>query len=178
MALLNGLGIVLVRRLDLAAVEHAKQTSRALPRADAPLQLIWTTIGVVGFVAVLVVVRDHTRLARYAYTSAAAGLVLLLLPAVPGVGATINGARLWIRVGPITVQPSEVAKILLMVFFASYLVAKRDVLVARQPPRDGHRPAARPRPRSGAGRLGGQHRRAGPREATSARRCCSSGSSW
>jgi cell division protein FtsW (lipid II flippase)/serine/threonine protein phosphatase PrpC len=127
-ALLNGLGIVLVHRLDVAAAESARQAGRAVPGGDAPLQLVWTTIGVVGFVAVLHVVRDHTRLARYTYTSAVAGLVLLLLPAIPGVGATINGARLWIRLGPITVQPSEVAKILLMVFFAGYLVAKRDVL--------------------------------------------------
>jgi cell division protein FtsW (lipid II flippase) len=127
-AMLNGLGLVMIRRLDLASAERARQAGRALPRADAPLQLIWTAIAVVAFVAVLVVVRDHTRLARYAYTSAAAGLVLLLLPAIPGVGATINGARLWIRVGPMTVQPSEVAKVLLMVFFASYLVSKRDVL--------------------------------------------------
>ena len=127
-ALLNGLGVVVVRRLDFAVAERARQAGRAVPRADAPLQLIWTTIGVVGFVVVLAVIRDHTRLTRYAYTSAAAGLVLLLLPALPGVGATINGARLWIRLGPITIQPSEIAKILLMVFFASFLVAKRDVL--------------------------------------------------
>ncbi|MCU1590617.1 MAG: cell cycle protein [Frankiales bacterium] len=127
-AMLNGLGLVMIRRLDLAAVEQARQNGRGLPRADAPLQLVWTAIAVGAFVAVLVVIRDHTRLARYAYTSAAAGLFLLLLPALPGVGATINGARLWIRLGPITVQPSEVAKVLLMVFFASYLVSKRDVL--------------------------------------------------
>ncbi len=127
-ALLNGLGIVLVRRLDLAAADRARQAGRLAPRADAPLQLVWTTIGVALFVAVLVLVRDHTRLTRYAYTAAAAGLVLLLLPALPGVGATINGAQLWIRVGPITLQPSEIAKILLMVFFASFLVSKRDVL--------------------------------------------------
>jgi cell division protein FtsW (lipid II flippase) len=90
--------------------------------------MVWTVIGVVAFIALLAVVRDHTRLTRYAYTCAAAGLLLLMLPAVPGVGATINGARLWIRVGPMTVQPSEVAKVLLMVFFAAFLVAKRDVL--------------------------------------------------
>jgi cell division protein FtsW (lipid II flippase) len=127
-AMLNGLGLVMIRRLDLAEAERARQAASSLPRADAPLQLIWTAIAVGAFVAVLVVVRDHTRLARYAYTSAAAGLVLLMLPALPGVGATINGARLWIRIGPMTVQPSEVAKILLMVFFAAYLVSKRDVL--------------------------------------------------
>jgi cell division protein FtsW (lipid II flippase) len=127
-ALLNGLGLVIIRRLDFAAVERAKERGDAIPRADAPLQLIWTAVAVAAFIAVLVVLRDHGRLARYAYTSAAAGLGLLMLPALPGVGATINGARLWIRLGPITVQPSEVAKILLMVFFAGYLVSKRDVL--------------------------------------------------
>ncbi len=127
-ALLNGLGIVLVRRLDLAAAESARQAGRSLPGADAPQQLLWTTIGVLGFVGLLVFVRDHTRLARYAYTSAVAGLVLLMLPAIPGIGKTINGARLWIRIGPISVQPSEVAKILLMIFFAAFLVSKRDVL--------------------------------------------------
>ncbi len=127
-ALLNGLGLVMVHRLDLAVAEHARQVGNKIPRADAPLQLVWTTIGVLLFIAFLVVIRDHTRLARYAYTCAATGLALLLLPAVPGVGATINGARLWIRLGPITLQPSEIAKILLMVFFASFLVSKRDVL--------------------------------------------------
>ncbi len=127
-ALLNGLGIVLVHRLDLAAFEHARQAHTALPRADGSLQLIWTAVGLVVFVGVLVLVKDHAVLARYAYTCAAAGIVLLLLPAVPGIGATINGARLWVRLGPLTLQPSEIAKVLLMIFFASYLVAKRDVL--------------------------------------------------
>ncbi|MCW2669598.1 MAG: cell cycle protein [Frankiales bacterium] len=126
--LLNGLGLVMIRRLDLASAESARQQGKVIPRADAPLQMVWTVIGVVAFIALLAVVRDHTRLTRYAYTCAAAGLLLLMLPAVPGVGATINGARLWIRVGPMTVQPSEVAKVLLMVFFAAFLVAKRDVL--------------------------------------------------
>jgi cell division protein FtsW (lipid II flippase) len=125
---LNGLGLVMIRRLDLAAAASARQQGKLVPRADAPLQLIWTVVGIAAVVGLLALVRDHTRLARYAYTFAAGGLVLLLLPAVPGVGATINGARLWIRLGPLTVQPSEVAKILLMVFFAAYLVAKRDVL--------------------------------------------------
>jgi cell division protein FtsW (lipid II flippase) len=127
-ALLNGLGVALVHRLDLASADRARQAGKAIPRADASLQLVWTAIGVVAFVAVLALLRDHTRLQRYAYTAAAAGLVALLLPAVPGLGVTINGARLWVRVGPMTVQPSEIAKVLLLLFFASYLVAKRDVL--------------------------------------------------
>ncbi|MCW2606438.1 MAG: cell cycle protein [Frankiales bacterium] len=127
-ALLNGLGLVLVRRLDYDAIERARSRGRMLPRADAPLQLFWTGLGVALFIGLLVVVRDHTKLARYTYTSAALGLVFLLLPALPGIGRTINGARLWIRVGPVQVQPSEVAKLLLIVFFAGYFVQKRDVL--------------------------------------------------
>ncbi len=127
-ALLNGLGLVLIRRLDLAAQASARQAAKTVPSGDASQQLIWTVVGIVGFIAVLVVIRDHARLARYTYTSAAVGLVLLLLPALPGVGRTINGARLWIRLGPLTIQPSEIAKILLMIFFAGFLVAKRDVL--------------------------------------------------
>ncbi|MEX2289199.1 MAG: FtsW/RodA/SpoVE family cell cycle protein [Mycobacteriales bacterium] len=127
-ALLNGLGLVMIRRLDFAAAERAEQLARAIPAGEAPRQLIWTAVGIAAFVAVLTLVPDHTRLQRYTYTSAAAGLVLLLLPALPVLGRTINGARLWIRVGPLQVQPSELAKLLLIVFFAGYLVAKRDVL--------------------------------------------------
>jgi cell division protein FtsW (lipid II flippase) len=127
-ALLNGLGLVMIRRLDFAAVERATQAARDLPGAEAPRQLVWTAVGIAAFIAVLVLVRDHTRLQRYTYTAAVTGLVLLLLPALPVLGRTINGARLWIRVGPFTLQPSEAAKLLLIVFFAGYLVAKRDVL--------------------------------------------------
>jgi cell division protein FtsW (lipid II flippase) len=127
-ALLNGLGLVMIRRLDFAAVESALQRGREIPGGEAPRQLVWTAVGIAAFLAVLWVVRDHTWLQRYTYTAAAAGLVLLLLPALPVLGRTINGARLWIRVGPFTLQPSELAKLLLIVFFAGYLVSKRDVL--------------------------------------------------
>ncbi len=127
-ALLNGLGLVIIRRLDFQTSERAQQLGNAIPRGEAPRQLIWTAVGILAFIVVLGVVRDHTRLQRYTYTSAAVGLALLLLPALPVLGQTINGARLWIRVGPFTLQPSEVAKLLLIIFFAGYLVAKRDVL--------------------------------------------------
>ena len=127
-ALLNGLGLVMIRRLDFQASERAQQLGNAIPRGEAPRQLIWTAVGILALIVVLGVVRDHTRLQRYTYTCAATGLALLLLPALPVLGQTINGARLWIRVGPFTLQPSEVAKLLLIIFFAGYLVAKRDVL--------------------------------------------------
>jgi cell division protein FtsW (lipid II flippase) len=128
-AVLNGIGLVMIHRLDLAAADKARAAGRAVPRADAPLQLVWTTVGVVLFVAVLALVRDHRMLQRYTYTAAAAGLVLLLIPAVlPSAYSEVHGAKIWIRVAGLSFQPGEVAKILLEVFFAGYFVAKRDLL--------------------------------------------------
>jgi cell division protein FtsW (lipid II flippase) len=122
-ALINGIGVVVVRRLD-----YAYKAARPDADQNAPQQLLWTAVGIAVFVAVLLIIRDHRSLDRYRYTLMAIGLALLMLPALPGVGTTINGARLWVRVGPISIQPSEFAKITLIVFFASYLVAKREVL--------------------------------------------------
>ncbi len=127
-ALLNGLGLVLITRLDNASDENRRLAGKTLLRHDAPTQLVWTGLAVVLFCGVLLVVRDHTRLSRYGYLSGAFGVGALLLPLLPFVGRNINGARLWVRVGPVQVQPSEAAKVLLMIFFASYLVSKRDVL--------------------------------------------------
>ena len=128
-ALLNGLGLVLIHRLDLAEADRARQAGHAVPRSDAPLQLVWTAIGVALFIATLLVVRDHRRLQRFTYTAMAAGIVLLLIPAVlPGRFSEVNGARIWIRVGGLSFQPGEAAKILLIIFFAGYFVAKRDLL--------------------------------------------------
>ncbi|MFL6239008.1 MAG: FtsW/RodA/SpoVE family cell cycle protein [Actinomycetes bacterium] len=128
-AALNGLGLVLIHRLDLAAADRAHQAGRHLPQADAPLQLVWTALGIAAFVAVLAVVRDHRQLQRYTYTAGLVGLVLLALPAIlPAQYSTVHGARIWIRVSGFSLQPGELAKLALMVFFAGYLVAKRDVL--------------------------------------------------
>jgi cell division protein FtsW (lipid II flippase) len=99
------------------------------PRGAASLQLVWTGIGLLLFGTVLVVVHGHQLLQRYAYSAALAGLGLLFLPVVlPARFSEVNGAKLWIRVGGLSVQPSEIAKILLVVFFADYLTRKRDVL--------------------------------------------------
>ena len=128
-ALLNGLGLVLIHRLDLADADRARQLGRAVPRGDAPLQLAWTAVGVVLFLGVLLVVRDHRVLQRYAYTAAAAGLLLLLIPSVlPARFSEVNGAKIWIRVAGFSLQPSEFAKLALELFFAGYLVAKRELL--------------------------------------------------
>ena len=127
-ALLNGLGMVIVRRLDLAAIDQAAQRGTAQATSFAPKQLTWTAVGIGVFVVVLALVGDHRILDRYRYTFLAVGLALLLLPALPGIGTEINGARIWVRVGSVQFQPAEIAKICLIVFFASYLVAKREVL--------------------------------------------------
>jgi peptidoglycan glycosyltransferase len=111
--LLNGIGYVMITRLD----------------ADlAALQSLWTFVGVAAFIATLVVVRRARDLERYRYTFALLGVGLLLLPLLPVLGRNINGARIWIRFGPATFQPGEMAKLLLAIFFAGYLVEKRELL--------------------------------------------------
>ena len=107
-----------------------------------------------------------------------AGIVLLLLPLVPGLGVNINGARIWIRVAGFSFQPGEIAKICLAVFFAGYLVVKRDALALAGRRFARHRPATRPRPRPDPADVADQPRRPGLPATTSARRCCSSASSW
>ncbi len=120
---LNGLGLAMIHRIDLA-----NQARNAEARTFAGNQLVWMTIGVVLFVAVIVVLRDHRRLQAFTYTAGLAAIVLLLLPLLPGIGRNINGARIWIRLGPMSFQPGEIAKVLLVVAFAGYLVLHRDAL--------------------------------------------------
>jgi cell division protein FtsW (lipid II flippase) len=112
-ALLNGIGFVVIARLD--------------PEL-ARLQSGWTALSVAAFVAVLLLVRRVRDLERYRYTFALVGIVALLLPVLPGVGREINGARLWVSLGPLNFQPGEAAKVLLVVFLAAYLVEKRELL--------------------------------------------------
>ncbi|MBT2396424.1 FtsW/RodA/SpoVE family cell cycle protein [Streptomyces sp. ISL-100] len=113
--LLNGLGLVLIYRLDLET-----------PRDQAaPTQLVWSTLGVALFIGVVILLRDHRVLQRYAYISVAAALVLMTVPIF---FPAINGAKIWIRVGGFSFQPGEFAKILLAVFFAAYLAANRNAL--------------------------------------------------
>ena len=77
---------------------------------------------------VLVVVRHIRTLERYRYTFLLLGVAALIIPLLPGVGREINGARLWVRIGPLNFQPGEAAKVLLVIFFAAYLVDKRELL--------------------------------------------------
>jgi cell division protein FtsW (lipid II flippase) len=126
--LINGLGLVVIHRLDLAEADKAKRIGRGVPTPDAAAQLTWTAVGVILFVVVLVAVRDHRILQRFTYIAMVSGLVLLMLPLVPGLGRDINGSRIWVRLLGFSLQPGELAKLALMVFFAGYLVVKRDVL--------------------------------------------------
>lgn len=111
--LLNGLGYVFIARLD---------------EDLAALQAQWTLLGIAGFIVTLLLVDRAIVLARYRWTMAAAGLVLLLLPLLPGIGATVNGARLWIRVAGASIQPGEFAKVAFAVFLAGYLAERLEIL--------------------------------------------------
>ncbi|GAA3161188.1 FtsW/RodA/SpoVE family cell cycle protein [Planomonospora alba] len=117
--LINGLGLVMIYRLEESDAFGA----------SANTQLLWTAVGVVLFAVTLVVLRDHRALQRLTYTAGALGLFLLISPLLPLLGKEENGARIWIGIpGVGQLQPAEFAKIALIVFFAGYLVAKRDVL--------------------------------------------------
>ena len=119
--LLNGLGLVMIRRIDMAR-------GKGVMEGAAVRQLMWSAIAVAAAIGLLCLIRDHRRLRRYTFTFALAGLALLMMPLLPFIGMNINGNRIWIHVGPLSFQPSEVAKILLTIFFASYPVQTRDAL--------------------------------------------------
>jgi cell division protein FtsW (lipid II flippase) len=114
--LLNGVGLVLIYRLDLET-----PGDRA-----APAQLYWSTVGVALFIVVVLLLRHHRVLQRYTYLCGGAALALLTLPIF---FPAVNGARIWLRVAGFSIQPGEFAKLLLAVFFAGYLAANRHALV-------------------------------------------------
>ncbi|MDH3706673.1 MAG: FtsW/RodA/SpoVE family cell cycle protein, partial [Acidimicrobiia bacterium] len=118
-ALLNGLGYVFIARLA---------GERSVPSDLPGLQATWAALGVAAYVGTLLVIRRVRVLDQYRYTVGLVGLLLLFLPLVPGIGRTINGARIWVSVGPVNLQPGEFAKLALAIFFASYMVDKRELL--------------------------------------------------
>ncbi|MDQ0951120.1 cell division protein FtsW (lipid II flippase) [Streptomyces phaeochromogenes] len=123
--LLNGIGLVVVWRLDQS--QRLQQSPNFFEAA--PRQLLNSALGVALFVVVLIFLKDHRVLQRYTYISMVAAVILLLLPLVPGLGVNVFGARIWIKIpGLGTIQPGEFAKIALAVFFAGYLMVKRDAL--------------------------------------------------
>jgi cell division protein FtsW (lipid II flippase) len=127
-ALLNGLGLVMIHRLDLAGSRAAGDAGPVVVTADAARQVVWTAVAVVLFVAVLWWVDNHRRLASYGYTCGLVGLGLLVLPGVlPASISQVNGAKLWLRLGGLSIQPGEFAKILIIVFVAVFLVNNREL---------------------------------------------------
>lgn len=124
---LNGIGLAMIYRLDLAA------ESKGHPTDFAGKQLVWTAISVVLAAIVLIWLRDHRTLRRYTYTAGVAALVLMASPMLPVIGKDVNGARIWVRVGGVGLQPAELAKIALAIFFAGYLVTNRDTLTLAGP---------------------------------------------
>lgn len=119
--LLNGLGIAEIYRLDIAA----KSTGWG---ADSIRQIVWTAIAMIIALAVIVIIRNPRVLQRYRYIAMFTGIVLLLLPMLPVIGSEKFGARLWVQFGIFSIQPGELAKIALAIFFAGYLVQARDSL--------------------------------------------------
>src|SRR3954451_15501725 len=96
---------------------------------DAFRQALWVVIGVALFAFALIWLRhDYRVLESYKYLFGLGAIALLFLPRIPGLGTTVNGARLWVQVGSFQFQPGELAKIALIVFLAAYLREKREVL--------------------------------------------------
>ncbi|MEO2107169.1 MAG: FtsW/RodA/SpoVE family cell cycle protein, partial [Actinomycetota bacterium] len=124
--LLNGIGLVMIRRVDFA------EASRDSGLELAPLQTIWTIVGVALFAGTLLLLRDHTVLDRYRYIIGLAAVVALMTPLLPVLGTDFGrGSRIWVRIpGGFSLQPGEFAKIGLVVFFAAYLAEKRALLSA------------------------------------------------
>jgi cell division protein FtsW (lipid II flippase) len=113
-AVLACFGLVVIYRLD---------ADKAIRQAG------WFGFGLVLFTLTIVFLRDFRALERYRYTIAAAGLALLLLPRVPGIGQQVNGAYLGVGVGSFSFQPAEFGKLAIVIFLAAYLRDTRQLLV-------------------------------------------------
>ncbi|GAA4366097.1 FtsW/RodA/SpoVE family cell cycle protein [Paeniglutamicibacter cryotolerans] len=115
---LNGIGLAMIHRIDIS-----KGSTVAFR------QLLWTGVAIVVAIVVLWAIRDHRTLGKFTYIALLVSVVLLLLPMVPGLGHEVYGARIWIKIGSMTFQPGEIAKITLAIFFAGYLSSNRDLIL-------------------------------------------------
>lgn len=121
---INGLGLVMINRLDIVSKQPFSVRS----------QLIATAVGIFACLFTIWIVKDHRLLSRFTYISMVVAFLLLLSPIIPGIGAEINNARIWIRLPLLgTFQPAELAKIFLAIFFAGYLTDQRDNLALAGP---------------------------------------------
>lgn len=119
--MLNGLGIAMIHRLDIAAGSSGWD-------AAGVRQIAWTAVALTIAIGVLLIVKNYRVLLRYRYLAMLAGVILLTMPLWPVIGRTVNGATLWVEIGSMTFQPGEIAKIALAVFFAGYLMTARESL--------------------------------------------------
>jgi len=120
-AILTAIGLTEIYRLDAGRLPHTPPS--------APKQAIWVVIGVAAFALTLLGLRrDYRVLERYKYIFGVVAILLLFLPLAPGIGETVNGARLWIHFGGLQFQPGELGKIALIVFLAAYFRERREVL--------------------------------------------------
>jgi len=127
-ATLNGLGLVIIHRLDLGTGQNGETASPIDRTHDADQQVLWAVLGIIAFVAVLILIRDHRTLSRYSYILGLGGLIFLAIPAIlPSSMSEINGSKIWIRTPLFNIQPGEFSKILIIIFTASLLVSKRDL---------------------------------------------------
>jgi cell division protein FtsW (lipid II flippase) len=120
---IGGIGLVMLNRLpqDLAGTNLL-----GLHFGMAQTQLLWFAVGVAAMLLVAVRFRDDSPLRHYKYTWALAGAALLVVTFL--FGTEVNGARLWIYLGPINFQPGEAIKIVLVIFIAAYLAENRTLL--------------------------------------------------
>jgi len=119
---LNGLGIAMIYRVDLA--EQLFGWSNGGVR-----QMGWTAAAIIIAITIVVLVRNHRVLQKYRYIAMFSGIVLLLMPMLPVIGSDLGtSARLWVEIGPFSFQPGELGKVALAIFFAGYLVQARDSL--------------------------------------------------
>jgi cell division protein FtsW (lipid II flippase) len=118
-----------VGAMELAAIDRLQVTANPGWKALAPLQTGWLAFSAAGFLAVVYVFRNGLGPAwRVRYTLALIGIVAMLAPLFPVIGSTVNGERLWIKFGPMSFQPAEATKVLLVLFLAAYLSERRELL--------------------------------------------------
>ena len=122
---LNGLGYVFLTEITYRNPTNYNYVNN--PRG----QLLWTVVGLVLYVATLLLVRRSRDLERYRYLTLVVAFLLLVSPMIPKLGLSVGGARLWVHFHSFEFQPVEVAKLLLVLFFASYFVEKRELLTLR-----------------------------------------------
>ncbi|MFI0960652.1 FtsW/RodA/SpoVE family cell cycle protein [Streptomyces sp. NPDC021080] len=124
--LLNGLGLVVIWRLDQSPrLQQRAKTLFGGFSPDTPKQLLYSALGIAFFAVIIVFLKDHRILQRYTYISMVVALMLLIAPVF---FPAVNGAKIWISLGAFTIQPGEFAKIVIAVFFSGYLMVKRDAL--------------------------------------------------